>query len=144
MVGRVLAKHQARVRFSLPAPEKVRKPTVFASAVLNKRELGNMQIKPEFESQLVLRNIREFVESKRNFEECIPENMKEGREYGFLVDGQRNYWLFGEFPLYEMKEDGVVAENHRALINIFEVTQFIEKGHVFTKGKYTVLTVIDG
>ncbi len=103
-----------------------------------------MQIKPEFESQLVLRNIREFVESKRKFEECIPENMKEGREYGFLVDGQRNYWLFGKFPLYEMREDGAVSENPRALINIFEVTQFIEKGHVFTKGKYSVLTLTDG
>lgn len=103
-----------------------------------------MNIKPEYESQLVLRNIREFVANKRKFEECIPENMKEGREYSFLVEGQRNYWLFGEFPLYEMREDGVVSENHRALVNIFEVTQFIEKGHVFTKGKYKLLTVIGG
>jgi hypothetical protein len=123
----------------------VRKPTVFE---LSLAATGGalltflMQIKPEFESQLVLRNVREFVASKRKFEECISENMKEGREYGFLVDGQRNYWLFGEFPLYEMREDGLVNENHRALINIFEVTQFIEKGHVFTSGKYKVLTVI--
>ncbi len=103
-----------------------------------------MQIKPEFESQLVLRNVREFVESKRKFEECIPENMKEGREYAFLVSGQCNYWLFGEFPLYEVREDGVVSENPRALINIFEVTQFLEKGQVFTKGKYHILTVVGG
>lgn len=130
VVEHVLAKDETGVRFSLPA--------------LRKSLILNMEIKPEFESQLVLRNIREFVESKRKFEECIPENLKEGREYGFLVEGQRNYWLFGKFPLYEMRPDGKVSENPRAVIHIFEVTQFLEKGHVFTKGKYEILTVTNG
>jgi hypothetical protein len=60
------------------------------------------------------------------------------------VDGQRNYWLFGEFPLYEVREDGMISENHRALVHIFEVTQFVEDGRVFTKGKYKILTVAGG
>jgi hypothetical protein len=101
-----------------------------------------MNIKPEFESALVLRNIRDFVKNRRMFEECIPENMKEGREYSFLVEGQCNYWLFGKFPLYEKREDETIPDNPRALVNIFEVTQFIEKGNVFTKGKYIVMSLI--
>jgi hypothetical protein len=103
-----------------------------------------MEIRPEFESALVLHNIREFVMDKRKFDECIPENLKEDREYGFLVPGQRNYWLLGKFPLHEKQEDGSVAEDPRAIINIFEVTHFIDNGQICTRGKYKILQVVGG
>ncbi len=102
-----------------------------------------MEIKTEFESALILHNMREFVLDKQKFDECIPENMKEDREYGFIVSGQRNYWLLGKFPLHEKGEDGSVAENPRAIINIFEVTHFIDDmGQICTRGKYKILQII--
>jgi len=103
-----------------------------------------MEIKAEFESALILYNMREFVMDKRKFDECIPENLKEEREYTFLVSGQRNYWLLGKFPLHEKKEDGSVGEDPRAIINIYEVTHFIENKLIWTKGKYKVLQVVGG
>jgi hypothetical protein len=101
-----------------------------------------MEIKSEFESALILHNVREFVMDKRKFDECIPENLKEEREYGFLVSGQRNYWLLGKFPLHEKIEDGSVSEDPRAIVNIFEVTHFIDNGQIYTKGKYKILQVV--
>ena len=101
-----------------------------------------MEIKADFESALILANVREFVADKKKFDECIPENLKEGREYGFLVPGQRNYWILGKFPLHEKQEDGTVSEDPRAIINIFEVTHFIDNGQIFTKGKYKILQVV--
>ena len=105
-----------------------------------------MEIKADFESALVLHNVREFVLDKRKFDECIPENLKEDREYGFLVPGQRNYWLLGKFPLHEKQDPPVggvsVSEDPRAIINIYEVTHFIDNGQIFTKGKYKILQVV--
>jgi hypothetical protein len=101
-----------------------------------------MEIKTEFESVLILCNMREFVMDRRKFDECIPENLKEGREYGFLKSGQLNYWILGKFPLHEKLEDGTVSEDPRAIINIFEVTHFIDNGQIFTKGKYKILQVV--
>ncbi len=101
-----------------------------------------MEIKADFESALILHNVQEFVLDKRKFDECIPENLKEGREYSFLVSGQRNYWILGKFPLHEKQSDGSVSEEPRAIINIFEVTHFIDNGLIFTKGKYKILQVV--
>lgn len=101
-----------------------------------------MEITPEFESALILSNVREFVTDKKKFDECIPENLKDGREYNFLLSGQRNYWLLGKFPLHEKQEDGTVSESPRAIVNIFEITQFIENGLIYTRGKYKILQVV--
>ena len=62
-----------------------------------------MGIKIEFNPDLALRDFSEFRRGKREKEECIPENLEEGRIYPFLKEGQRNYWLFGEIPLVETK-----------------------------------------
>lgn len=100
-----------------------------------------MEIKPDFESELALWNIREFVLDKRKFDECIPENLKEGREYSFLLEGQKFFWLFGKFPLIEKNEDGSIETMSRALINIFETTFFLENEKMYTRGKYRILRV---
>jgi len=100
-----------------------------------------MEISPSFESELNLWNVREFVTDKRKFDECIPENMKEDREYGFLLEGQKFFGLFAKFPLVEIDENNT-QDVTRALVNIFEVTHFLDNEKLYTKGKYRVLRVI--
>ena len=102
-----------------------------------------MDIKPEFESEICLHNVREFVADKRKFDECIPENLKEGREYGFLLEGQKFFGLLGKYPLVELKEDGKTPGPTRALINLLEVAHFLGDKNVFTKGRYKILRVMD-
>jgi hypothetical protein len=102
-----------------------------------------MEIKPEFESELRLYNVREFVKDKRKFDECIPENLKEGREYGFLLPGQKFFGLLGKFPLIEINEDEKKPGVTRATVNLLEVTHFTGDKNVFTKGKYKIVRVMD-
>jgi hypothetical protein len=101
-----------------------------------------MELTPTFESELALWNIREFVTDKKKFDECIPENFKEGREYNFLLEGQKFFGLFAKFPLVEIGGNSNGMNNTRALINIIEVTHFLDNGKLFTKGKYRILRVV--
>lgn len=102
-----------------------------------------MEIKPEFESELHLYNVREFVKDKRKFDECIPENLKEDREYSFLLPGQKFFGLVGKFPLVEINENEKKPGITRALVSLLEVTHFINEKNVFTKGKYKIVRVVD-
>lgn len=152
MVEYDIANVKARFRLPLPAQEEntanwryflFHKKLYFINIFVY---TIHMEIKTEFESALILCNMREFVMDKRKFDECIPENLKEGREYGFLKSGQLNYWILGKFPLHEKLDPPVggvtVSKDPRAIINIFEVTHFIDNGQIFTKGKYKILQVI--
>jgi hypothetical protein len=99
-----------------------------------------MGIKTEFNPDLALRNIRYFNEGKRKNEECIPAAVEEGKEYDFLKEGQRLYWLHGEIPLVETEGNGVLSKP-KASIVIIEATHFIFDGKVYTKGRYEVVKV---
>ncbi len=97
-----------------------------------------MGIKVEFNPDLALRNISESKNRKK--EECIPEDLEEGKVYSFLKKGQRNYWLHGEIPLLETKGNQQLSRP-KASIVILEVTHFIEDKEIYTKGKYKVVEV---
>lgn len=108
-----------------------------------------MGIKVEFNPDLALRNIAEHENGNRKKEECIPENLEAGKEYAFLKSDQRlfylsdsEFWGNGQIPLCETngKEE---LSRPIASIKILEATHFLEKGEVFTKGKYRVLEVFD-
>ncbi|MFA5871894.1 MAG: hypothetical protein WC858_04195 [Parcubacteria group bacterium] len=99
-----------------------------------------MGIKVEFNPDLALRDISEFKAGRRKEEECIPENLKEGKTYPFLKKDQRNYWMHGEVPLLETKGNEVLSRP-KASIVILEATHFAENGQMFTKGKYRVIEV---
>lgn len=99
-----------------------------------------MGIKVEFNPDLALRNILEYKNGRREKEECIPENMKEGEVYDFLKKDQRNYWLFGEIPLVETR-GGENLSRPKASIIILEATHFVEGGEIYTRGKYKVVEV---
>ena len=99
-----------------------------------------MGIITEYNPDLALRNISEFKEGRRKEEECIPENLKAGEIHSFLKKGQRNYWLEGEVPLLETKGDQKLSRPMASII-ILEATHFLEKGEVYTKGKYKVIEV---
>ena len=58
----------------------------------------------------------------------------------FLKKGQRNYWFGGEIPLLETK-GGEQLSRPKASIKIIEAIHFLEKGDVYTKGKYKVIEV---
>ena len=98
-----------------------------------------MGIIVEFNPDLALRNISEFKAGKRKKEECIPENIKEGKIYRFLKRGQRNYYLFGEIPLLET--DGKILSRPKASITILKAEHFIVKNQIFTKGEYKVIEI---
>ncbi len=97
-----------------------------------------MGIIAEFNPDLALRNISEFEKVKRKQEECIPKILKKGKIYPFLKKGQRHYWFFGEIPLVETKGKGNLSRP-KASILILEATHFLDKGEVYTKGKYKVI-----
>ena len=99
-----------------------------------------MGIITEYNPDLALRNISEFKKGKRKKEECIPENLKVGKIYFFLKSGQRHYWLYGEIPLLETKGKGKLSRPKASII-ILEATHFLEKGKIYTKGKYKVIEV---
>ncbi|HBP01091.1 MAG: hypothetical protein UY41_C0001G0007 [Candidatus Moranbacteria bacterium GW2011_GWE1_49_15] len=101
-----------------------------------------MGIAVEFNPDLALRDISEHKAGRRRKEECIPENLEEGKIYDFLKKDQRNYWLRGEIPLIETK-GGEVLSRPRASIIILEATHFLESGEIWTRGKYRVIKVLD-
>ena len=96
-----------------------------------------MGIVTEYNPDLALRNISEFNEKRRKKEECIPAKLKVGKIYPFLKSGQRHYWLFGEIPLLETKGDQKLSKPLASVV-ILEATHFLDKGQLFTKGKYIV------
>jgi hypothetical protein len=108
-----------------------------------------MGIQIEFSPELALRDIAEFKKGKRKKEECIPEKMQKGKIYSFIKKGQRVYWFNdeafwsnGEMPL--VKTDGTGKTTRPvAGIKMIEATHFINKGEIFTKGKYKALSVFD-
>lgn len=108
-----------------------------------------MGIKVEFNPDLALRDMIEFEKGDRKKEECIPRNLKSGKVYDFLKSGQRLFWLSdsgfwgkGQLPLCRTngKEE---LSRPLASIKILEVTHFLKKGKVWTKGKYKVVEVFD-
>lgn len=114
-----------------------------------------MGIEVEFNPDLALRNIRHYRKGSRSLEECIPENLEVGRDYKFLKEGQRNYWLEGEIPLLETEGYGRVSRPI-ASIKILEATHFVkinysesnegldvEQRRICTKGKYRVVEIFD-
>jgi hypothetical protein len=108
-----------------------------------------MGIKVEFNPDLALRNIEEFKNGQRKIEECVPEKMELGKIYEFLKSGQRlfylsdsEFWGNGQIPLCRTngKEE---LSRPIASIKILEAAHFLEKGEVWTKGKYKVVEVFD-
>ena|SRR3989344_7185395 len=96
-----------------------------------------MGILVEFNPDLTLRNINHFKQGKRLMEECIPERLELGKSYGFLKEGQRNYWLLGEQPLLQTEGNQQLSSPVASIV-ILEATHFIKEGKIFTKGKYLV------
>lgn len=99
-----------------------------------------MGIQVEFNPDLALRNISEYEKGRRRRSECIPKNLQEGKVYSFLKKGQRNYWLNGEIPLLETKGNQNLSRP-KASVRILEAVHFMQKGELFTKGKYRVIKV---
>ncbi len=99
-----------------------------------------MGIKVEFNPDLALRDISEFKNGVRKEEECIPENLEEGKTYSFLKNEHRNYWFFGEVPLIETKGNEQLSRPKASII-ILEATHYLENDKPFTKGKYKVVEV---
>lgn len=101
-----------------------------------------MGIQSEFNPDLALRNILEFVNGRRKREECVPKPLEVGIVYDFLKKGQRDYWLLGEVPLVET-QGGQQLSRPLASIVILEPTHFVDNGEVWTRGKYKVIDVFD-
>ncbi|MFH1462115.1 MAG: hypothetical protein ABIG08_00200 [bacterium] len=66
--------------------------------------------------------------------------MKIGEIYPFLKKGQRHYWLEGEIPLLETRGDQKLSRPKASII-ILEATHFLDKGQLYTKGKYKTTEV---
>jgi hypothetical protein len=103
-----------------------------------------MGIQVEFNPDLAL---REFNTQDRTIEECLPEKLEQGKTYNFLKKGQRLFWISddeewkrGQIPLYKTKGNGKFSRPI-ASVKIIEVTHFLKKGEVWTKGKYKVVSV---
>ncbi len=101
-----------------------------------------MGIVIEFDPELALRNISEFKAGRRKKEECIPSPLKSGPEYSFLKKGQRNYWIFEEVALVETKGNQELSLPVASIV-FLEVTHFLIKGEVYTKGKYKIKEIFD-
>ncbi|MBU1131722.1 hypothetical protein KKC32_00490 [Patescibacteria group bacterium] len=99
-----------------------------------------MGIQVEFNPDLALRNISEFKNGNRKFEECVPENMIAGNVYHFLKKGQRLYWMFGDVSLIETAGNDNFSQP-LANVLILEVRHVIENDEVWTIGKYRVSEV---
>ncbi len=100
-----------------------------------------MGIKIEFNPELALRNILEFKSGEKKIEECIPENLEEGKIYDFLKREQRNFWLKGEIPLIETKGNGNYSRPIASVI-ILEATHFDnDNSETCTKGKYKIVEI---
>jgi len=100
-----------------------------------------MGILVEFNPDLALRNIKEYEKGNRKLEECIPENLEEGKIYNFIKKDQRNYWLQGELPLRETAGNENLSKP-KASVKILEVTHFVENGQIYTKGKYKIIKIL--
>lgn len=100
----------------------------------------SMGIQVEFNPDLALRNISEHKNGNRKIEECVPENLEEGKIYNFLKSGQRNYWLEGEIPLVRTNGSQNLSRP-LASVMILEATHFMHEGKAWTKGKYKVIEV---
>ena len=101
-----------------------------------------MGIQVEYNPDLALRHISHFKEGKRKYAECIPEQLEAGKEYLFLKQGQRNYWLLGEIPLLQTEGEGKLSRPIASIV-ILESAHFLKDGKVFTRGKYLVKEVFD-
>ncbi len=98
-----------------------------------------MGIQIEFNPSLAL---RAYGTRDRERDECLPEKIEIGREYNFLKEGQRNFWLKGEVPLIETKGNEKVSRTLASIV-ILESTHFHYLRKVYTKGKYLVKEVYD-
>jgi len=108
-----------------------------------------MGIKVEFNPDLALRDISSYNSGERKVQECVPENLEEGKIYKFLKSGQRLYYLSdsefwgnGQIPLMKTKGNEELSRPI-ASIKILEATHFLENGEVHTKGKYQVMKVFN-
>ncbi len=101
-----------------------------------------MGIQSEFNPDLALRNILEFVQGRRKREECVPKPLEAGVLYDFLKKGQRNYWLLGEVPLVETQGEGRLSRPLASVV-IIEPRHVVENNEVWTRGKYKVIDVFD-
>jgi len=101
-----------------------------------------MGIKVEFNPDLALRNISEYKKRNRKKDECIPANLKAGKIYRFLKEGQRNYWLEGELPLLETKGNQKLSRPIASII-ILEASHFLLNKKPFTRGEYKVIEIFD-
>jgi hypothetical protein len=108
-----------------------------------------MGITAEFNPDLALRDYSEFEKGKRKEEECIPKDLESGKIYNFLKNGQRLYWFSddefwskGEIPLCKTEGNQKLSKPI-ASVKILEVTHFLDKGDIFTKGKYKVIEIFD-
>jgi hypothetical protein len=100
-----------------------------------------MGIQIEFNPDLALRDISESRNGNRKIEERIPEPLEIGKEYSFLKNGQRCYYLLGEIPLIETKGNQNLSKPKASII-ILEAIHFEKDGEIFTKGKYKVVKII--
>jgi len=99
-----------------------------------------MGIKTEYNPELALRNIIEHKEGRRKKEECLPEQLEQGKVYEFMKGGQRNYWFDEEVPLVETKGSGRLSRPIASVV-MLETTHFLQEGKVWTRGKYKVVEV---
>jgi hypothetical protein len=97
-----------------------------------------MGIQVEYNPDLALRNIEEFIRGNRKKEECIPKNLELERIYEFLKKGQRNYWLEGEIPLVETKGNGQLSRPLASIV-ILEETHYLINNQSWTRGRYKVV-----
>ena len=84
------------------------------------------------------RNIEEY--KKREEGECFPKNLVVRKEYSFLKIDQRNYWLHGDILLLETGRNEKLSRSKASVI-VLEIAHFLDKGTLYTKGKYKVIEV---
>ncbi|MDP3734592.1 MAG: hypothetical protein Q8R37_05170 [Nanoarchaeota archaeon] len=101
-----------------------------------------MGINIEFNPDLALRHIDYYKRGQRFLEECLPELLEAGKRYHFLKEGQRNYWLEGEIPLFQTEGKGQFSRPLASIV-ILEATHYTMEGTLFTKGMYEVMEVFD-
>lgn len=108
-----------------------------------------MGISVEFNPDLALRDYSEFLKGNRKEEECIPEELEEGKRYPFLKKGQRLYWFSddefwskGEMPLFKTQGEQKLSRPI-ASIKMIKATHFIIDKEVYTKGIYEVIEIFD-
>lgn len=106
-----------------------------------------MGIQVEFNPDLALRNIGEFKSGKRKIIECIPSLLRKGQVYDFLKKGMRIYYLSdnlswgkGQIPLMETRGNEKLSRP-LASVKILEATHFLNRGEVWTRGKYKVVEI---